>query len=86
MKVNLPWALDPDSTTVTSINLVSYPYLVTTKKGGSNHMLSYEEIIMRLEAAIEDKDWEAVELLLEDLRAYYLSEEDIEQWTEGWDD
>ncbi len=49
-------------------------------------MLSYEEIIMRLEAAIEDKDWEAVELLLEDLRAYYLSEEDIEQWTEGWDD
>lgn len=46
-------------------------------------MLSYEEIIMRLEAAVEDKDWAAVELLIEDLRA---SEEDLEQWAEGWDD
>ena len=31
-------------------------------------MLSTEEIIMRLEAAIYDKDWAAVELLLEDLQ------------------
>ena len=49
-------------------------------------MLSLEEIIMRLEAAYEDKDWDAVDLLLQDLRAYYLSEEDIEQWSEGWED
>ena len=83
MKVKLPWVLDPDSTTVTSINFPPYPYLVTTKKGGLSHMLSYEEIIMRLEAAIEDKDWAAVELLIEDLRA---SEEDLEQWSEGWDE
>ena len=31
-------------------------------------MLTREEIIMRLEAAIYDKDWAAVELLLEDLQ------------------
>jgi hypothetical protein len=46
-------------------------------------MLSYEEIIMRLEAAIEDNDWAAVELLVEDLRA---SAEDVEPWSEGWDE
>jgi hypothetical protein len=78
MNIILPWTVKPDST-----NITPYPYLVTTKKGGSSHMLSYEEIIMRLEAAIEDNDWAAVELLVEDLRA---SAEDVEQWSEGWDE
>ncbi len=83
MKVNLPWTLDPDSTTVTNTNLAPYPYLVTTKKGGLSHMLSYEEIIMRLEAAIEDKDWEAVNLLVEDLRIAI----DEDDWgTISWDE
>ena len=46
-------------------------------------MLSYEEIIMRLEAAIEDKDWEAVNLLVEDLRIAI----DEDDWgTISWDE
>jgi hypothetical protein len=81
MKVILPWAADPKNTSATSLNLVDYPYLASTKRGVS-HMLSVEEIIMRLEAAISDKDWAAVELLLEDLR---VTDEDISQWSEGWD-
>ena len=67
MNVTLPWVHDDNCTTVTQINLSSYPYLLTTKKGVSR-MLTREEIIMRLEAAIYDKDWAAVELLLEDLQ------------------
>ncbi len=46
-------------------------------------MLSLEEIIMRLEAAYEDKDWDAVDLLLQDLR---VAEEDLDQWSENWGD
>ena len=83
MNVILPWAVSPKSTTVTSINLPPYPYLVSNKIEGVNHMLSLEEIIMRLEAAYEDKDWDAVDLLLQDLR---VAEEDIDQWTENWGD
>jgi hypothetical protein len=83
MKVILPWEASPKSTTVTRINLVPYPYLVSNIIGGANHMLSLEEIIMRLEAAYEDKDWDAVDLLLQDLRA---AEEDIDQWSENWGD
>jgi len=83
MNVILPWAVSPENTTVTSINLAPYPYLVSNIIGGVNHMLSLEEIIMRLEAAYEDKDWDAVDLLLQDLR---VAEEDIDQWTENWGD
>ena len=32
--------------------------------------MTHEEIITRLEVAIEDKDWPAVELLLDDLRSF----------------
>ncbi len=56
-----------ENTSVTELNLADYPYLVSTKQG-ADKMLSIEEIIMRLEAAIYDKDWAAAELLLEDLQ------------------
>ena len=39
-------------------------------------MLTREEIILRLEAAIYDKDWAAVELLLEDLQIEDYEEDD----------
>jgi hypothetical protein len=32
--------------------------------------MTHEGIILRLESAIHDKDWAAVELLLEDLRIF----------------
>ena len=81
MIVNLPWNVSEDSTSLTSINLPHYPYLVSTKE--EPYVMSREEIIMRLEAALYDKDWDAVELILEDLR---VVEEDIDQWSETWDD
>jgi hypothetical protein len=40
--------------------------------------MTREEIIMRLEAAIYDKDWAAVELLLEDLQVIEIEDD--------WDD
>jgi len=67
MGIVLPWNFLVENTSVTELNLVDYPYLVSTKQG-ADKMLSIEEIIMRLEAAIYDKDWAAVELLLEDLQ------------------
>ena len=75
MNIVLPWVHDDNCTTVTQINLSSYPYLLTTKKGVSR-MLTREEIILRLEAAIYDKDWAAVELLLEDLQIEDYEEDD----------
>ena len=75
MNVVLPWVHDDNCTTVTQINLSSYPYLLTTKKG-VRRMLTREEIILRLEAAIYDKDWAAVELLLEDLQIEDYEEDD----------
>ena len=67
MGIVLPWNFLVENTSVTELNLAEYPYLVSTKQG-ADKMLSTEEIIMRLEAAIYDKDWAAVELLLEDLQ------------------
>ena len=67
MGIVLPWNFLVENTSVTELNLAQYPYLVSTKQG-ADKMLSTEEIIMRLEAAIYDKDWAAVELLLEDLQ------------------
>jgi len=78
MKVTLPWAASPQNTNITSSNLIKDPYLVSTNKDTD---MTIEEIIMRLDAALEDKDWDAVELLLEDLR---FSEDD---WgTITWDE
>jgi len=81
MNIILPWESSPNNTSVTDIVLGVYPYLVSTKKEAK--VMSREEIIMRLEAAYEDKDWDAVDLLLQDLR---VAEEDIDQWSEDWDD
>ncbi len=67
MGIVLPWNFLVENTSVTELNLAEYPYLVPTKQG-ADKMLSTEEIIMRLEAAIYDKDWAAIELLLEDLQ------------------
>ena len=41
------------------------PYLVQNKK---ESLMSKKDIILRLESALEDKDWDAIELLLEDLQ------------------
>jgi hypothetical protein len=76
MGIVLPWNFLEENTSVTELNLVDYPYLVSTKKEG--YTMTREEIIMRLEAAIYDKDWAAVELLLEDLQVIEIEDD--------WDD
>ena len=63
MEVVLPYGYNKNNTSVTSIDFINYPYLVSTKK--ETYVMTREEIIMRLESAIYDKDWAAVELLLE---------------------
>ena len=76
MGIILPWNFLVENTSVTELNLVDYPYLVSTKMEG--YTMTREEIIMRLEAAIYDKDWAAVELLLEDLQVIEIEHD--------WDD
>ena len=72
MTINLPYNVDENSTTISSLNLVDYPYLVGNKQES-------QTIIIRLEAALYDKDWAAIELLLDDL------EMDNENLDQGYD-
>ena len=73
MGIVLPWNFLDENTSVTELILADYPYLVSTKK--EPYIMTREEIIMRLESAIYDKDWAAVELLLEDLQVIEIEEE-----------
>tara|TARA_X000001036_G_scaffold371246_1_gene358181 strand:+ start:606 stop:848 length:243 start_codon:yes stop_codon:yes gene_type:complete len=75
MEVVLPYGYNKNNTSVTSIDFINYPYLVSTKK--ETYVMTREEIIMRLESAIYDKDWAAVELLLEDLQVSEIEEDDF---------
>ncbi len=80
MQLNLPFKFNEETMNISSLQYETYPYIVSTS--GAKTM-SIEEIIMRLEVAYEEKDWDAVDLLLQDLRA---SEEEIDQWSMTWDD
>jgi len=77
MIVNLPYNVDENSTTISSLNLVDYPYLVGNKQ--ESQTMKRQDIIIRLEAALYDKDWAAIELLLDDL------EMDNENLDQGYD-
>lgn len=77
MTVNLPYNVDENSTTISSLNLVDYPYLVGNKQ--ESQTMKRQDIIIRLEAALYDKDWAAIELLLDDL------EMDNENLDQGYD-
>tara|TARA_A100001391_G_scaffold176989_1_gene140525 strand:- start:354 stop:617 length:264 start_codon:yes stop_codon:yes gene_type:complete len=78
MQVILPYAVDSNSTTVSDVNLIVYPYLVSKKE---SYTMSHEDIILRLEAALYDKDWDAIELLLEDLKV----DDEQESLDQGYD-
>ena len=64
IEINLPWAFNSKNMSVTQINLAELPYLKSTIK---EPKMKKKDIIIRLEAAMEDKDWDAVQLLIEDL-------------------
>ena len=50
MTVNLPYHVDENSTTISSLNLVDYPYLVGNKQ--ESQTMKRQDIIIRLEAAL----------------------------------
>ena len=64
IEINLPWAFNSKNMSVTQINLAELPYLKSTIE---EPKMKKKDIIIRLEAAMEDKDWDAVQLLIEDL-------------------
>ena len=74
MTINLPYQVDENSTTISSLNLVDYPYLVGNKQ--ESQTMKRQDIIIRLEAALYDKDWAAIELLLDDLE---MDDENLDQ-------
>tara|TARA_R100000742_G_C4246276_1_gene65178 strand:+ start:385 stop:651 length:267 start_codon:yes stop_codon:yes gene_type:complete len=88
MRINLPYNVDKNSTTISNLNLPKYPYLVGNKQ--EIYIMKREDIIIRLEAALYDKDWAAIELLLDDLQ---MDNENLDQGydqfvdsDDGWDE
>tara|TARA_B100000900_G_C20594166_1_gene722718 strand:- start:2667 stop:2915 length:249 start_codon:yes stop_codon:yes gene_type:complete len=70
MHIILPYGYDEKCTTVSQ----SLPYLRATET--ETYIMKKEDIILRLESALENKDWADIELLLEDLQ---LDDEDIDE-------
>ena len=73
MQLNLPYKFDNQSMNISSLELPDYPYIVSTSGA---KIMTKEEIILRLESAIDNKDWADIELLLDDLQ---LEEVDTDQ-------
>ena len=72
--INIQYNVDKDSTTISSLILPDYPYLVGNQQ--ETYIMKRQDIIIRLEAALYDKDWAAVELLLDDLQ---MDDENLDQ-------
>tara|TARA_B100000927_G_C16456804_1_gene466166 strand:- start:1654 stop:1914 length:261 start_codon:yes stop_codon:yes gene_type:complete len=72
--INIQYNVDKDSTTISSLILPDYPYLVGNQQ--ETYIMKREDIIIRLEAALYDKDWAAIELLLDDLQ---MDDENLDQ-------
>ena len=66
MNIILPWHFEPESTSISSIQIPSNPYLVPHQKEGT--IMDLDDILLRLDIALSDKDWEAIRLLMEDIR------------------
>jgi len=72
--INIQYNVEKDSTTISSLILPDYPYLVGNQQ--ETYIMKREDIIIRLEAALYDKDWAAIELLLDDLQ---MDNENLDQ-------
>ncbi len=73
MLLNLPYKFDEKTMNISTLELQQYPYIVTTN---GVKIMTKEEIILRLESAIHNKDWADIELLLDDLQ---IEEVDTDQ-------
>jgi hypothetical protein len=66
MQVTLPYTIPIENITVTSLPQFSdYPYVVQTERSKT---MELDDIVLRLDIALSDRDWEAIVLLMEDLR------------------
>ena len=66
MQVTLPYTIPIENITVTSLPQFSdYPYVVQTERSKT---MELDDILLRLDIALSDRDWEAIVLLMEDLR------------------
>ena len=66
MQVTLPYNISIENITVTSLPQFSdYPYVVQTERSKT---MELDDILLRLDIALSDRDWEAIILLMEDLR------------------
>ena len=53
MQLNLPYKFDNQSMNISALELPDYPYIVSTSGA---KIMTKEEIILRLESAIDNKD------------------------------
>ncbi len=66
MQVTLPYNIPIENITVTSLPQFSdYPYVVQIERSKT---MELDDIVLRLDIALSDRDWEAIVLLMEDLR------------------
>ena len=73
MQLNLPYKFDEQTMNISALELPDYPCIVSTSGA---KIMTKEEIILRLESAIDNEDWADIELLLDDLQ---LEEVDTDQ-------
>jgi len=78
MQVILPYRTKNVTTTNVPI-FTKTPYL--NKSMEKDQMLNLNDILIRLQAALEDKDWDAIELLMEDVEI----EVENESYNQGYD-
>ena len=66
MQVTLPYNIPIENITVTSLPQFSdYPYVVQTERSKT---MDLDDILLRLDIALSDRDWEAVRLVMDDIR------------------
>tara|TARA_B100001250_G_C19772496_1_gene777866 strand:+ start:943 stop:1194 length:252 start_codon:yes stop_codon:yes gene_type:complete len=81
MQINISYLNGVDSEAISSTRIISKePYIASTME---TNKMGIKDIILRLEAAIDDKDWDAVKLLLEDLQ---LDDDDRDFGQLGYDE
>ena len=66
MHVTLPYNIPIENINITTLPQFSdHPYVVQTERSKT---MDLDDILLRLDIALSDKDWEAIMLLIEDVR------------------
>ena len=66
MQVTFPYNIPLENISITNLPKFSdYPYVVQTIRSKT---MDLDDILLRLDIALADRDWEAIRLLMEDVR------------------